>query len=544
MAVIAAMAIMLSACGTQGASTVPSPSTGGDGASGATLVIADPALPATLDTDFASTDQSWAVGQNAYRHLVEFPVTDFVDGVAEVDLGAGPVGALAESWVVADDLMSYTFTLREGVQSPFGNELTTADVQWSFERSAAVEGVGLFAFGLASIDVENPVTVQDDRVFTINLTDPSPVFLPLFAIPLFAVPIFDTVEVQKHATDEDPWARDWLATHTAGFGPYHVEEYSPGNQVVWVQNPNYWEGDLPVQRIIHREVPDESTRLSLIREGGVDVATFLGARSRQEAAEADGVKVLGTQGNIGLIVGLNNAVAPFDNVAVRQAVAHAIPVADIIRTVYLDEEFAVDFEGYVPSSFPFAHQGAFDYWPYDFDIEAAQALMEDADVESADVTLTINSTRPEHQQAAILIRDSLAQIGINVTIDELSPARYQEQYFGRTAQMILVQDAAWVVDPAYVTVNYFYPGDAGIANWVNYANEEAGAAMDAAYAESDPDRRFELAGEAYRMVVDDAPWAAYIGTGTYVVTRDSVSGYVWRTDNLLDYKYFVKDEDQ
>lgn len=541
-ALLLALVMVAAACGA-------SEQSGTDSAGGETadnggetvLVIADSATPSTLDPDFASTDQSWAVGQNAYRHFVEFDVKPFDGGATEVDLEKPPIGALAESWEVSDDGMTYTFTLREGVKSPFGNELTTEDVKWSWDRTQAVEGVGSFIFGLGSIDGEKPLTVIDEQTFEIHLTAPSPVFLRLFAIPLFGSPIFDSTEARKHATEEDEWARDWLSTHTAGFGPYHVEEYQAGEEVLWVANPNYWEGELPVQRIRQLEVPDESTRLSLLKEGEVDIATFLGPRARQEARSSDGVKVLSVQGNLGLIVGVNNDVAPFDKQAVRQAVAHAIPTDEIISSVYLDDEFATDFEGYVPNSYPFAHEGPFDYWPYDYNLDKARELMSSAGVDSANVTLSINATRPAHEQTAIQIRDSLAQIGIELEISKLTPAKYQEQYFGRKAQMVLVEDAAWVVDPAYVTVNYFDPGDAGIANWVNYSNQEAAELMQSAYAEGDEDRRFELAGQAYQMVVDDAPWSAYIGTGFHLPARENISGLVWRTDNLIDFKYLKKE---
>lgn len=539
---IAAMFVWACSPGASESTATSDTSTTVEGSTGeeVVLVIADSASPSTLDPDFSTTDQSWAVGQNAYRHLVEHGVKPFENDVSEVDLESEPTGALADSWEVSDDGLTYTFHLREGVLSPFGNELSTDDLQWSWDRTLAVEGVGPFFFGLASIDASNPFTVIDDRTFEVHLTTDSPVFLKLFAIPVFGSPIFDSTEAKKHVTDADPWARDWLGTHTAGFGPYHVETFEPGREVVWVENPNYWEGDLAIDRIIQREVPDESTRLTLLKSGEVDIATFLGPSALEDADASEGVSVLSLQGNLGLMFGLNNAVAPFDIREVRQAVAYAMPVEDIINNVYLGNEFAIDNRGYVPDSYPFAHQGAFDYWPYEHDPDKARELIEQAGATGATVTFTINASRPDHEQAAILVRDALADVGLNVEIEKLTPARYQEQYFTRQAQMVLVQDAPWVVDPAYVTVNYFDPGAAGIANWVNYSNPEGGALMQEAYAESDPQRRLELAGEAYRIVVDDAPWAAYIGTGFHLAVRDDVGGFVWRADNLLDFKYFYR----
>lgn len=546
---LSALCLVLAACTSGSAENTSTTGESGSGGSDTTssadggevvLVIADSATPATLDPDFATTDQSWAVGQNAYRHFFEFDIKPFENDVSEVDLDAELLGALTESWEISEDGMTYTFTIREGVVSPYGNELTSEDVKWSWDRTQAVEGIGGFIFGLGSIDPDNPLTVIDDMIFDIHLTTATPVFEDVFAIPLFGSPIFDSTEAKAHATEDDPWARDWLGTHTAGFGPYHAESFEPGTEVVWVENPNFYGGDLDVDRIIQREVPDESTRLSLLKAGEVDVATFLGPQALQEARESDGVEVLSTQGNLGLMFGLNNATPPFDNVEVRRSVAHALPVDDIINDIYAGNDFAVDYEGYVPISYPFAHEGPFDYWPYDYDPDLARQMIEDAGVAGTTVPFTINASRPDHQQVAILVRDALADVGLDIEIEALTPARYQEQYFTRQAVMVLVQDAPWVADPAYVTVNYFDPGSAGIANWVNYDNSEVGELMQAAYAESDPDLRFEMAGEAYQAVVDDAPWAAYIGTGFHLAVREDVGGFVWRTDNLLDFMYLYK----
>ncbi len=528
---VAALAavIVLASCGGPAASS-------GTPSTGQTIVIADPATPSTLDPDFSNTDESWAVMGNAYGSFADFDVKKVDAYTGEVDLAGGPKPSLAASWERAKDGLSFTVTLRSDVTSVAGNKLTTQDVVWSWQRAIAVKGAGVFPLGVTSTDMKDPIKVIDDHKFVVNLTGANPLWPLANAVPLPFAPIFDSKEVKKHATAADPWARDWLGTHTAGYGPYTAESYAAGEQVVWVANPNYFGGPLPTARIVFREVPEESTRLSLIKSGAVDVATFLGARSREDAAKAAGVKVLGVRGNLGMILGLNTKVAPLDQREVRQAIADAVPIDDIIRTAFLGSEFAVDFKGVVPSSYPFA----WNYWPYKYDLKHAQELMNTAGVASASLTLSINSSRPEQEQAAVLIRDSLAKIGIALEIQSLTPARYQEQYFGRTAQMVLVEDTAWVPDPAYALANFFSPGTPGTANWVNYSNPDAANLMQQALDEPNPQRRVDLAEKANKIIVDDAAWAAYIGTGTYLTVRDNIQGYVWRTDNLLDFRYFTK----
>lgn len=528
--VVAAMALM-AACGSSDSES----EAGTD-----TLVVAEPATPSTLDPDFSDTDESWAVLQNAYGSLTDLETVAVSDGVSQVDLEKGPVGGLAESWEVSDDGKTYTFKLRPDAKSRSGRAITSKDIAWSWDRALAVEGSGGFVLSITSVDTDDPVEIVDDSTFRVNLTAPNPLLPIVLAVPMPFAPIIDSTEAKKHTTDDDPWARKWLRTHTAGYGPYYADSYEPGNSVTWKANPNYY-GDTNVKTLIFREVPEQSTRLSLLRSGAVDIATYLDARARESAAEGEGVKVLGIQGNIGMIVGLNTEKPPFDDARVRQAVAYSIPTEEIIDTVYLGSEFASNFEGVVPTSYPFAADQDFAHWPYTHDLAKAKKLVSAAGATGTDVTMTINASRPDNEQAAILIRDALAQVGLNATIEELTPARYQEQYQTREAQMVLVNDAPWVPDAAYSLANYFDPGPSGVANWVNYDNPEATKLMRRALAEPDPKARVELAGRANRIIVDDAPWPAYIGFGTELAMRENIGGYVWRTNNLLDWRHLTKE---
>ena len=79
---------------------------------------------------------------------------------------------------------------------------------------------------------------------------------------------------------------------------------------------------------------------------------------------------------------------------------------------------------------------------------------------------------------AIQIQTQLKKIGIDVQIDKLTPATYQEQYFSRKAQAVLVQDCAWVADPGYSLGLFFGSGPNSVANWVNYNNKEVDALLE------------------------------------------------------------------
>ena len=136
---------------------------------------------------------------------------------------------------------------------------------------------------------------------------------------------------------------------------------------------------------------------------------------------------------------------------------------------------------------------------------------------------------------AIQIQTQLKKIDIDVQIEKLTPATYQEQYFSRKAEAVLVQDAAWVPDPGYSLGLFFGSGPNSVANWVNYSNKEVDALLEQTFNTADPKARRELGQKAHRIIVDEAPWAFYIGTGFYMTARSEVEGLNWRANNLIDY---------
>ncbi|MDE0654333.1 MAG: ABC transporter substrate-binding protein, partial [bacterium] len=182
------------------------------------------------------------------------------------------MGELAESFEVNED-GSVTFTLREAM-SPHGNTVTSADVAWSFDRMIALDGIARFLMWLSKIDQEAPITVVDDRTFTLNVVDRSILTVPV--LTYYALGILDSVEAQANATDDDPWAAEWLASNSSTFGPYQVESLAPGEEVRLVKNPNYWNADaVDIDRIIMRSIPDAGNRLLLIGSGDADFVADL-----------------------------------------------------------------------------------------------------------------------------------------------------------------------------------------------------------------------------------------------------------------------------
>jgi len=506
------------------------------GSSTKRLTIAVPATPTTLDPEYIS-----ALGQDlecdvaTYDRFVQFPVKQ-VSGISQADVAARPEPLLAESWQAAPDALSITFKLRQGVKSFWGNELTSDDVIWSWDRVFALQAQGLFPLGVSSV-TKGSYSAVDKYTVKVGLSKPNPLLPIVLATPVPGAAIYDSTEAKKHVTSDDPWAHKWLATNTASFGPYHAKEFTAGQQVVYVANPNYYRAKPYFGEVVYKAISDASARFSLLKGGQVDIAEELSTEQRKSLTSAQNVKLVDVPGNFFACFALNNSQPPFDDVRVRQAIAYAMPVDDIIKTVYFNEPGVRLIKGYVSEIVP----GYPDSWPYQpQNLTKAKELLAAAGKTSINFQISYSSSQPEAEGIAQLIRTALQPLGISAELNKLTPSKYQEQYYGHQAQSVIVQDAAFVLDPVYPLFLYFGQGKSAVANWINYTDPKVQNMIDQGLGEPDPAKRTELAKAADQGIVADVPWPMHLGVGYHLATSKSVSGFVWRPHNLLHFYDFKR----
>ncbi len=312
-------------------------STSAAAAAGNQLIVAVSATPVSLDPEYGASLESWELPVFIYEYLFCYYFKKGPDGVGAPQFEPPYEPRLAESVETSADGKTLTFRLRKGVKSEYGNEFTAEDVKWSWDRTFALNTAGMWMMKSSSIRSADAIRVIEPYVLEVGLAGPNSLLMTEQATSLNNPVIYDSTEAKKHATDSDPWAKDWLAKNSATFGPYRVVQFTPGQQVVFEINPNYYRDRPKIDRVIWREVPSSATRLQLLLAGSVHIAKELDLRERQECEGKPGVKVTAIKGNEGVIFGLNNQVKPFDNVKVRQAIAYAAPVDAIIETVYLNQ---------------------------------------------------------------------------------------------------------------------------------------------------------------------------------------------------------------
>ena len=489
-----------------------------------TLVVAASVLPINFDGEKAVNIGNIEILETMADHLVASKAVQNKDGLWQYDF-TQTIPQLADSWDISPDGTVFTFHLHHGVMSAYGNEFTSADVVWRWQRMWSLKANGLGFFSLADLAGPQDVVAVDRYTVAFHLQHANGMFLTLMQNTFMYY--IDSVEAMKHATPDDPWALNWTEQNAAVFGPYTVTQNVPGQQTVLEALPNYYGGPLPIKKIIYREVPDGSVQSQLLQAGQVDVATGLDALQLLALNGQPGVKALSWAGTAEVPLIMNVKDPPFDNVLVRQAISYAIPYDDIISSVY--QGTATRWKSSVPSVFPGYTDAA---WHYDTDIAKAKALLAQAGHPNGfDTTLSFDGTFPDHEAIAVLLKTALAKVGINVTINKLSSAAFAAQSGQRSLPFLIAVIFPGTPDVSFGIGNFL--ANATGANFANYDNPQLDALTKQSIETVDQAQRLPIFAQMQQIVTQDAPWAYLAQPGYHVAVRSNIDHVTYYPVNVL-----------
>lgn len=485
-----------------------------------TMIIASPQVPEGFDGDALKAHTQNVVTQ-VYENLVKYGTME-VDGVTVLnpnDLRPH----LAESWTTSEDGRTWVFKLREGVMSPYGNEMTAADVEWGWAKSKDQKRTGNFIARVSNVESVKAISRYEVE-FT--LSAPSAIFLS--ALTLYVPAIYDTTEVKKHATEDDPWALEWMQSNTAGFGAYHLERLRPDDQAVFVANPNYF-GEQPYyDRVIYKEIPSEASRVTLLKAGQVQWIDRPSIQKVVDMQADEDVKVQRATSRSVAAVRMNPSCELFSDKRVRQAFNYAIDKDALNEAVFAGQ---ADIARSIVS--PIIAGSDQDHFAYDFDRQRAAALLAEAgypDGISEPVELLYADAFWHQEPVAIQTADMLRQAGINAVPTRVTSSEMRARAAPAVQDMCLFawEDGPIVLDAVYTMFLMAHSG--GVSNRARYNNPDLDALIDEARQELDPERRFALIDEAQKIWADDAPWILLTYPATFEAMAPNVSGWVYYPD--------------
>jgi peptide/nickel transport system substrate-binding protein len=380
-----AAALSLAACSSSTADETTEPTEGG------TLEYAINAQPGTggLDPILASNQASAVFQAQIYESLL----TRDDDGTL--------VPQLAESYEQVDEL-TYDFTLRDGVQFSDGTDLTVDDVVFSFDTwNASSSSRKAFIKGLSRVEA------VDDSTVRFTFEEPNGAFLNAVAgNNVFYV----FSQAWYESTSEDDRQRSALGT-----GPFQLGEWNDNVNLVLDRNENYWGDEQPlVDAIDFQIVPDESARLALVQQGGVDIASFTDAAVASQAEDA-GYTVGDAAYTRKLSVYINPADdSPLADTRIRQALSLALDrdqIVDLATGGYGSPSLVV------PAGDPASPEITADTPNYTQDLDAARELLDEAGYDGEEIQLSYPSDYTTDDIPVFEVMQQQAQeAGINLEL--------------------------------------------------------------------------------------------------------------------------------
>ncbi|GAC85137.1 putative peptide ABC transporter substrate-binding protein [Gordonia paraffinivorans NBRC 108238] len=518
-----AAALTLSACG----------GSSGDSAEGG-VVIVTAAQPPSFS--YESTPTGYEAAEfwlNTGATLIRNPYVEGTDGLAAHQELFKFEPVLAKSYDVSPDGKVITFELNTDAKSASGNSLDADDVVFSFKRKFEVD-TSIVAFVSAPV-ITSPDQVKkiDDDTVTITIDDPAHGFTLLSLLSNQPYTIYDSDVLKAHATPDDPYGVEHSKTNADyGFGAYKLVSYTPGQQMVYEANPGYALGEPEVKKIVQRVVADAGQRSNLVKSGDAAIATQLRPADQVALSDAGAAQIFDVPSNAYVYVPLTTTKAPFDNVDVRRAFAHAVPYEAIMKDVYKGRLGPIS--SILNDTLPDFNGSGLN--PNTFDPQKSLEILKNAGVSTpVKFELTINNAVPDLKETAVQIQTAARAAGFEITLNEVNSAVFQEGLAAKTFQASMGRDYAVVQSPPYVLSLFYTPGSP--INWPDFDYAPLNNAIAAGNKAGEPLTPAAWAewNKAERVLQDQMP-TVYIG---YVqplnAFRNGLGGYVFRTDSVIDY---------
>lgn len=505
-----------------------------------TLLVLVENGPNSMDIHGVGTSfRSYVAAWNMYDRLVSFGIKTLPDGTQMYDYSK-IVPELAESYSVAPDGKSFTFKIRRDAKFHDGAPVTAHDAKWSYDRAVSVGGFPTFQMAAGSLTKPEQFVVVDDYTFRVDLPKRDKLALPDMAVVVPA--IYNSKLAKQHATEKDPWAMEWMKTNDAGSGAYKLEKWVPGQETVLVRYDDWKSGPKPkIQRVILREVPQAGNRRALMERGDADISVDMPQKDSAELlalGDAAKYRVVGVPVENSLkYVGMVSTMKPFDNPKVRQAIAYATPFEQIYKA-------AIYGRG-IPMSAGPADAPKAAVWPQPFpyktDLAKAKQLLTEAGYpDGFETTISIDlgdatASEPE----AVLLQQSLAQIGIKTTIEKIPGANFRNAMLQKNRPLHIASFGGWLNFPDYFFF-WGYHGQNAVFNTMSYKNPAMDALIDASRYEEDPAKYAEQVKGFIKLAIDEVPRVPMYQQILDVGMQKNIKGYTYWFHRQLDFRQLEK----
>ena len=436
------------------------------------------------------------------------------EGLLKPDTKGEMQPAVASDCKINDTGDTFTFTLRDGVKFHNGNAVTAKDVVYSLKRAAGLDTGTPLINGFDEIE---SVESTDGKTVVVKLKKPDIEFKAMFTAAIIP-------------DGSDP-TKDMVGT-----GPFKFVSRVPQQNVVLERFDQYWGTPAYVDKVTYKIIDNAETLVMSLKSASINLVAHLTSAQVKELG-SDFTVVDGTM-NLVQALYLNNKVAPFDNVKVRQALCYAVDRKGVMDMLADGKGVAVGSSMY-PNFQKYFRSDLADY--YKVDTAKAKQLLADAGYpDGFSMDITVPSNYQPHVDTASIIAEQLKQIGITVNIKNVDWSTWlKDVYQGRNYQSTVIG-----VDAASLTARAMLErfDSESKSNFTNFSDPEYDRIYAEAAASTDDAKQVELYKQLEEILTKDAANVYIQDMCDFVAMGKGIQGYEFYPLYVMDMSkvYFTK----
>lgn len=449
--------------------------------------------------------------QTAYdKYVVEILFDTFL----QVSNDGTYVESLAESVDVSEDGLKYTFKLKPGVKYTDGTPLTVKDYVFAMKilhdpsydgesdmLSMKIKGGQEYKDGKAD-EIEG-IKVINDNTVEVTVTEATAFTRDYLGDVAFIPEHYYGKGFKKGNMDSLKTLHD----KPLGSGPYIMKKFSPGQEVVFEANPDYFKGAPKIKNVVYKSTTDE-TMLPMLQSGEIDMDMITVSEDNVEEIKGMGFLDLNIFKTNGYgYVAFNHNVDKFKDQKVRQALMYGLNRAEIVEAIYGRYANPIN----IPQSdvsWSYSEEGI---EPYEFDLEKAKSLLDEAgwkpgadgvrekDGKKFVIDFSATADNPVVEALLPIMIQNYKELGIEVKAETLDFNAIMDKKDKGEFEMFF---AAWGLTPEPDNTVYITNG---AQNDTGYSNAKVDELMKKGKHTLDVEERKKIYGEMYQELNKDLP---------------------------------------
>lgn len=432
---------------------------------------------------------------------------------------------LVDSAEEAEDGLSWTFKLKEGIKFHDGTDFNAEAVKYNFDRLVAPETGSSKASALSGVE---SVEVVDEYTVKINLAGRNLIFEQ--TLTNYSTAIMSPTACETYGLED-------YTNHPAGTGPMKMESWNPGVEMILVKNTEYWGKEPTTEKLTVKAVAEDSSRVMMAKTGDTDIAWGISPALVSNLESDENVVITTTTGYRTIYIAMNQSYGPLGDPKVRAAICYAINKDEIVNNILCG------VGGTYPSGFESSAvaNSAKDLDPYEQDLEKARQLLAEAGYAGGfDIKLNTPEGRyAMDRQIAEAIQYMLEEVNIHAEIEVLEWGTYQTKMKEKKdTQLFLLEKGSSTGDVEFDFLMHAL--STGGQNYYCINNAEVDNILNTLSLAETKEERAQMLYDAQKILNDEYSYATLYYENQIVATRADVSGLIIYSNETADLAWLTR----